>query len=603
MKCKNSTRNALVSSIVSLLLCLSMLIGTTFAWFTDSVTSANNIIKSGNLDVVMQWAEGTQAVPAEGSSDWTDASKGAIFNYDNWEPGYTQVRHIQIKNNGTLALKYKVSILANGVVSDLSDVIDVYYMDPAVQVANRTALNDSNKLNTLTNVLAKLGETGSGELLPGASDTITIAFKMQESAGNEYMNKSIGSDFSIILNATQLTHEEDSFDDQYDADAANPSYSDPVPLPENGPMTIMNDAKDFKATLPADLVKNLSDALGDNENKNRVPKLSIALTGRKNDENAKIISFVSAEIVDEYANVVDLEAMGNQIPFTVEIDAHDTFQVGDLVKIYHDGEHIATTAVDYQGNITYEALHFCEVEIYDASTVYIYSASQFIEELTKIKEITQENFDNSSEKTYRVNANFVLMNDIVVDKETEFMHTSLNGSTFHVRGVKGSINLNGHNITVKSDALLAGKAEATAVFLFQFSNVTIEGEGSISAENQAVLVYAWANCSVDIRGGNYVTNSYLRNASAIYVNYATASVNVFGGTYTGSAYAFNVDDKNANAPVIVLHEGITYADFLKGNTTDVTQKDIDADRIVLAENCELQQYEENGVALNKVVAQ
>ena len=215
---KNQTRRALLMSALSLLLCVSMLVGTTFAWFTDSVTSANNIIKSGNLDVEMYWADGTQAVPTD-KTGWTDASQGAIFNYNLWEPGYTQVRHIKIANEGTLALKYKVSIVANGVVSDLANVIDVYYADPAVQVANRTDLTDANKLGTLTNVLEDLGETGIGELIAGASDTITIAFKMRETAGNEYMNKAIGTDFSVVLTATQMTYENDSFGPDYD-DAA-----------------------------------------------------------------------------------------------------------------------------------------------------------------------------------------------------------------------------------------------------------------------------------------------------------------------------------------------------------------------------------------------
>ena len=84
-------RHSLFMSIISLLLCVSMLIGTTFAWFTDSVTSANNIIKSGNLKVAMHWADGTKAVPADDSTDWQDASEGAIFKYDLWEPGFTQV--------------------------------------------------------------------------------------------------------------------------------------------------------------------------------------------------------------------------------------------------------------------------------------------------------------------------------------------------------------------------------------------------------------------------------------------------------------------------------------------------------------------------------
>ena len=213
-----NTKKALLLSALSLLVCFSMLLGTTFAWFTDSVISANNIITSGTLDVGMYWADGTKAVPTTDEA-WTDASEGAIFNYDLWEPGYVEVRHIKIANEGSLALKYKVQIIANGEVSELADVIDVYYIDPAVQVADRAALTEANKIGTLTEVLAGLDISGNGTLEAGTADTITIALKMQETAGNEYQNKSIGASFSIQLLATQATVESDDFDDQYDADA------------------------------------------------------------------------------------------------------------------------------------------------------------------------------------------------------------------------------------------------------------------------------------------------------------------------------------------------------------------------------------------------
>ncbi len=214
---KRNTKSALVLSIVSIIVCCTMLLGTTMAWFTDSVTSATNIIKAGNLDVEMYWLDGTSD-PTDDTITWTDASTGAIFNYDLWEPGYTEVRHIKIANVGSLALKYQITIIANGTVSELAEVIDVYYVDPAVQVEVRSDLSDDYKIGTLKEVLAGMATTASGSLLAGENDTITLALKMQESAGNEYMNKSIGTDFSVQLIATQLTSETDSFDDQYDAD-------------------------------------------------------------------------------------------------------------------------------------------------------------------------------------------------------------------------------------------------------------------------------------------------------------------------------------------------------------------------------------------------
>ncbi|WP_457789717.1 TasA family protein [Anaeromassilibacillus sp. SJQ-5] len=211
------TKRALLASILSVVVCAAMLAGSTFAWFTDSVTSAGNIIKSGNLDVALEWANGTEALD---TATWQDASTGAIFNYDLWEPGYTEVRHVRISNKGNLALKYEIRIAANGEVSKLADVIDVYYIKDGKQITSRTGLTDENKIGTLSQVLAN-PYAAKGHILAGenAVDVATIALKMQESAGNEYQGLAIGSDFSIQLVATQYTSESDSFDDQYDKDA------------------------------------------------------------------------------------------------------------------------------------------------------------------------------------------------------------------------------------------------------------------------------------------------------------------------------------------------------------------------------------------------
>lgn len=206
------TKRSLLMSGLALLLCISMLVGSTFAWFTDSVVSGGNIIKSGSLTVEMSWADGKEAPDV---ATWKDAADGAIFNNDKWEPGYIEARHIKIENTGSLALKYQLTVAADGEVTDLADVIDVYYADSAVQLTNRN-LNGTTRIGTLTEVLAGMADTASGNLLAGEDHTITLALKMRESAGNEYQEKMIGSSFSVILMATQLSSEEDSFDNKYD---------------------------------------------------------------------------------------------------------------------------------------------------------------------------------------------------------------------------------------------------------------------------------------------------------------------------------------------------------------------------------------------------
>ena len=215
---ENRRRTSFISVLI-ILLCISVCIGATYAYFTDSVKSDSNIIKTGKLDVTMKFADG-KTDPETAS--WTDASTGAIFDYDLWEPGYVEVYHIKIANVGNLALKYNIVIVANGTVTELADVIDVYYFDPAVQIASRSALTDANKLGNLTTLLAGMKDTATGNLQPGKDHTITIALKMKEDAGNRYQELSIGSTFSIQLHATQLDSESDAFGPDYDGDAIIP---------------------------------------------------------------------------------------------------------------------------------------------------------------------------------------------------------------------------------------------------------------------------------------------------------------------------------------------------------------------------------------------
>lgn len=224
MTSSKHTKRVLLASVLSFALCAAMLVGTTFAWFTDSVTSGNNIIKSGALEVAMDWADGKTDPAANEDGQWQDVSHSAIFDYALWEPGYTQARHIRIRNTGNLALKYEIRIAPTGTVTDLAKVIDVYYIKDGRQIADRTDLEELEPVGTLDKVLAD-PVVAKGHLLAEAGqdvDTATIVLKMQEGAGSEYENMSIGDSFTIQLVATQFTHEDDSFGNDYDAGAEYP---------------------------------------------------------------------------------------------------------------------------------------------------------------------------------------------------------------------------------------------------------------------------------------------------------------------------------------------------------------------------------------------
>ena len=101
---KKGTKRALLTSVLALVMCVSMLIGTTFAWFTDSVTSGTNIIAAGNLDVEVY----NSLTVGENKVD----SNTKLFDHITyWEPGVAAYENLTVANEGTLALKYQLSVI------------------------------------------------------------------------------------------------------------------------------------------------------------------------------------------------------------------------------------------------------------------------------------------------------------------------------------------------------------------------------------------------------------------------------------------------------------------------------------------------------------
>ncbi len=231
MKKMKSTKRALLISALSLLLCVSMLIGSTFAWFTDSVTSAGNKIQSGTLEVDLELLD-------KASGEWASLKKSEdpIFTYNKWEPGFIDAKVLKVENEGDLALQWKAKFVSAEEPGILADVIDVYVCEGAETYPAGRDLAGYTRRGTLREYLNTLEETSYGTLTPmgtaGAISYFGIALKMQESAGNDYQDKTIG-EFDIQIVATQVTYEEDSFDDQYDKDATYPTTKKEVATAED----------------------------------------------------------------------------------------------------------------------------------------------------------------------------------------------------------------------------------------------------------------------------------------------------------------------------------------------------------------------------------
>ena len=192
---RKSTKRALLGSVMAMVLCLAMLVGATFAWFTDTASTGVNKIQAGNLDVQLVDENGNSL---EGKTlEFKKAANAAEGEAVLWEPGCTyELPAVYVKNNGKLALKYKVTITGINGSAKLNDVID-------------WTINDADL-------------SADHSLAAGAtSEALTIKGHMKESAGNEYMNESIDG-IAITVAATQDTVENDSFGNTYDKDAEYP---------------------------------------------------------------------------------------------------------------------------------------------------------------------------------------------------------------------------------------------------------------------------------------------------------------------------------------------------------------------------------------------
>ena len=220
MKRKNTTRNALVTSIIAMLLCVSMLVGTTFAWFTDEVVSGTNVIAAGNLDVELY-----NSLVIDENKKVNTATK--LFDEITlWEPGVVAFENLTVANLGTLALKYQLSINftdattnANG--DTLAKILKVGFVEGGIKSTTREgALTEVTAWQPLESFVQP------GDLAVGENDVYGIVIYWQPSdidnefnMNNENQGKVMSINLGVKLFATQLEAEEDSFGPDYDEDA------------------------------------------------------------------------------------------------------------------------------------------------------------------------------------------------------------------------------------------------------------------------------------------------------------------------------------------------------------------------------------------------
>ena len=194
---QKATKRALLTSVMALVMCVVMLVGTTFAWFTDTASTGVNKIQAGTLKVDIVEADGETSIRNESMSFVNMGGSADIL----WEPGATfMTPAFKIKSTGSLALKYKLTL--NGITGD----------NMLLKVIKFSVVKDDGTEVDL--------DTFEGHLTPDAalSEALYIKGHMDETANNDYQGKTLEG-LGITVVATQDTVEYDSKDNQYDKDA------------------------------------------------------------------------------------------------------------------------------------------------------------------------------------------------------------------------------------------------------------------------------------------------------------------------------------------------------------------------------------------------
>ena len=573
MTSSKSTKRALISSALAILVCVAMLIGTTFAWFTDTASTAVNKIQAGNLKVDIIGENSEAHVDMLNFTKAAGAEEGEQLL---WEPGCRYLTEgFRITNKGNLALKWKAQVnkgttAANEGNFDLLDVIDFYLVTSKDVDDMGTALDEfSGKL--------KKSETSGAYYIKGV---------MKTTAGNDYQGLTLDG-ITITVVATQDTVENDSFNDQYDKDA---TYS-------------VANVADLAAALGKDGIVNVVEDLNPAEAVVSTANTTLNMGGKTvaNTNDVWDVTPNSWSLVSARAGELTIEGDG-----TFKAKENDCYAVDvqDGAKVViKDGTFIGNIHAVYvlKGELVVEGGFFSVQQKYpdaakaDEFVLNCYDANRAAgtAKIT-VKGGTYVNFNPADCMAEGANTNFVADGYMVVAKK------QANGDVWYTvveaSAVKETLTAGGE-VTVDSDTYTNNSADTAEARLTitvpttlnlnakivtpdgmgnnntNFCALIVDADTTINAtENGGIDTGTNGGYGINVRNGATLTingGNYYGGGTAVQVQKGTLIIN--GGTFAcepysnpvyGSKYLINCIDaayKDGSAKIII--KGGTFINF------------------------------------------
>lgn len=560
-------------SIVSLLLCFSMLLGTTYAWFTDSATSSGNKIVAGTLDVEL-WLHnedgstniGDSGTPIFGVN--SDSLATADSANTVWEPGKTQTVYLSIKNVGNLDLKYAVAIEVTNATRNLEDYME-YKITPDAKYGQRVEWTTGKKVTEGTNPDAKDVFLGAGQ-----EHFFALSVHMDELATNAQMNGTIEFDIKVL--ATQVASESDSLGSGYDAGATYPSVNTEK-VPTNAPAEgtpISNDNVTVvvpKTAEAGNYALEVANKKVVTDNGNGEGEINLDITLKK--DGVKVSG-------DTYTVRVKIAKEGTPL---------------NIAKVTHNGEEIAESKYNYDkstGYITFTTTHFSPFVItyYDSDLSVNLGADATPEQKAEAMGEKLANLIAKGGK-FTLNENVIVDESIVIPEGVNVVLDlngySISGATgmtspvvfnYGILDMKnGTVNatettairnsgvnakLNMSNMSVLQTVAVNPEWLGTAVFTANGATTTINSGNYVGISSAAIV--ATSGGHLIINGGNFASNdSTVRVDSWSYGSYMTIN----GGT-------FNVNVEGARALYADGYKNVEINSGIFNGTIDSTYTNI-----------------------------
>jgi len=557
------TKRSLMYSVISMVICVAMFIGTTFAWFTDSVTSGVNKIVAGNLDIEVEFSkDGSTWTKLEGSD--------SVFNKNAlWEPGYTEYVYFKVENKGTLAFNYKAlvtpvsengGINVDGESFKLSDYLvfgttaateDFDTLEFADRDAARAAVGTTQGLS-----VDNLTQTGSF-LKDGAAQYFALVVYMPETVGNK-ANYKTGTtaptiELGIEFKAVQKAYENDSFDDQYDKEAENESkyiagayYDYFKAINETA-----TSGSDKKFNVEKDNGNGIV-ASASGETANAGEDVSLVVTKSSTAET----NFTVAVAADHVVNGYDIKVSGQKANSLVQAKLYVGTGLIDF-KFYHNN---VLMTVGTKGSLTDGQYYYDSAEgyVYFASTTFSPWQATYVAPEAAINGVAYGSLQNAL-LAAKAGDVVTLLKDIVAKLPTAFGYA--NQPVYEIlTGI--TLEGNGKTVTASTEewALYNNKDTGIIFSVGSQNDSTYTTSAVVNVKNLTIIGHENMKHGVSVVKSNNAgttatfTNVNVKNcgANAFSINGTTATFN--NVTTANSGWIVDVDvDKAGN---LVINSGI-----------------------------------------------